>query len=66
MLLQSPSNQIFPVLPKKTVENLRNSVSFEDWCSVSDSHCCIRFVTAWHTTTEEVDALLTLLQGMEL
>lgn len=62
MYLESPSNQIFPVFPKETVRELEKSVSFEFWCDVSDTHSCIRFVTAWHTTEKEVDALLALVE----
>jgi threonine aldolase len=60
-LIDSPSNQIFPVLPNEVIEELQKSVSFEFWSAVSDTHSCIRFVTAWHTTNEEVEALLALL-----
>jgi len=62
MLIDSPSNQLFPVLPNKTVEKLKDEVSFEYWSAVDENRSCIRFVTAWHTTQEEVDALLKLLQ----
>ena len=62
LLIQSPSNQIFPILPNTVIEALAKSVSFEHWSTVSPTHSCIRFVTAWHTTKEEVEALLTLLQ----
>lgn len=62
MLIDSPSNQIFPVLPKTTVQALQQKVSFEHWSDVDEQHSCIRFVTAWHTTQEEVEALLHLLQ----
>lgn len=61
MLIDSPSNQIFPVLPNAVIEALGKDVSFEHWSVVDDTHSCIRFVTAWHTTQEEVDALLALL-----
>ena len=62
MLLDSPSNQIFPILPNGVIEELKKTVSFEYWSGVSDTHSCIRFVTAWHTEREEVDALLSLLK----
>ena len=61
MLIDSPSNQLFPVLPNDVIETLARSVSFEQISKVDDTHSCIRFVTAWHTTSEEVDALLALL-----
>lgn len=64
MLIDSPSNQLFPVLPNGVIEALKQAVSFEFWSAVSDTHSCIRFVTAWHTTKEEVQALLTLLRDV--
>ena len=64
MLINSPSNQLFPVLPNKVIEVLGQSVSFEHWSAVDDTHSCIRFVTAWHTEKEEVDALLALLRQL--
>lgn len=64
MLIESPSNQLFPVLPNTVITELQQSVSFEHWSVVSDTHSCIRFVTAWHTTNEEVAQLLSLLERL--
>jgi threonine aldolase len=64
MLIDSPSNQIFPILSNDTIGTLAQSVSFEHWSTVDDNHSCIRFVTAWHTTQAEVDALLDLLRQL--
>lgn len=64
MLIDSPSNQLFPILPNEIVDALREEVSFEHWSAVDDSHSCIRFVTAWHTTEEEVEALLEKLRKL--
>ena len=64
MLIDSPSNQVFPILPRNAAEALREQVSFEHWSKVDEAHDCIRFVTAWHTTEEEVAALLSLLRQL--
>lgn len=64
MLIQSPSNQIFPIFPRETIEKLQNEVSFEYWSDVDGDRGCIRFVTAWHTTEEEVSALLALVEKL--
>ena len=61
MLIDSPSNQLFPILPHSVAEALREQVSFEHIRWVDEDHECVRFVTAWHTTAQEVEALLTLL-----
>ena len=62
MLIDSPSNQLFPILPNSVVQALQQEVAFEIWSVVDEDHTCIRFVTAWHTTEQEVDALLALLK----
>ncbi|MBO7184548.1 MAG: aminotransferase class V-fold PLP-dependent enzyme [Oscillospiraceae bacterium] len=64
MLIDSPSNQLFPILPNAVVEALKDQVSFEVWSAADENHTCIRFVTAWHTTEQEVDALLALLKKL--
>lgn len=61
MLIESPSNQLFPILPHCVIQALQEQVSFEHIQQVDADHACIRFVTAWHTTEEEVNALLALL-----
>lgn len=62
MLIESPSNQIFPIFPNTVIEALRQFADFEDWCPVSDTHSCIRFVAAWHTTEGDVAALVDRLK----
>ena len=64
MLIDSPSNQLFPVFSKEIIEKLQQEVAFEYWSDVDATRGCIRFVTAWHTTQEEVDALLKLLEQL--
>jgi threonine aldolase len=63
LLAPAESNQVFPILPDAAVERLRKSAAFEVERKMDGGHTCIRFVTAWHTTPEDVDALLALLKG---
>lgn len=65
LLVPAESNQVFPILPDGAVEALRKGVEFEVERKMDDGHTCIRFVTAWHTAPEDVDALLNLLGGGE-
>lgn len=58
MLVDSPTNQIFPVLPNALIETLSHDFSYEVWSKVDDDHTCIRLVTSWATTEEAVDAFL--------
>lgn len=62
--IDSPSNQLFPILPNSVILELQKDVSFEIWGPVDDNSSCIRFVTAWHTTETEVSRLLGLLQSL--
>lgn len=63
-LIESPSNQLFPILPNEIIEALNEQVAFEVWANVDANRTCIRFVTAWHTTEEEVTALLNILRSL--
>ncbi len=58
LLAQSPSNQVFPILPNAVVEELEKNFTFEIQERVDEEHTCIRFVTAWCSTDEDVTALL--------
>lgn len=64
MLIDSPSNQLFPILPNAVIKKLQQQVSFEIWGPVDAETTAIRFVTAWHTTEAEVDALLDILKHL--
>ena len=64
LLIESPSNQLFPILPNGVIDALREKASFELWAPMDGEKSCIRLVTAWHTTQEEVAGLLALLAEM--
>lgn len=55
------TNLIFPTFPKDLVEKLSGEVMFETWPVVTDTHQCIRLVTSWGTTEEEIDSFLKLI-----
>ena len=43
---------------------LEQVCAFEDWCPFDAEHTVIRFVTCFHTTQEDVDALLSELKKL--
>lgn len=55
------TNMIFPLFTKEQVKMLQTKVMFEGWQFSSETHACIRLVTSWGTTEEEVDAFLKLI-----
>lgn len=57
-LADSPSNQIFPILPNSVIKELEKEYSFHIWEKVSDTHSAIRLVTSWATKREAVLAFI--------
>jgi threonine aldolase len=57
-LTQSPSNQIFPILPDALISELQNKYAFHIWERVDTDHSAIRLVTSWATKEEEVVAFI--------
>ena len=59
MLVQSPSNQQFPILDNETMRHLSVNFLFSVWQKIDDTHTAVRFCTSWATTDEAVDALIS-------
>lgn len=64
LLVESPTNQIFPVLDSNMIKELSGEFVFEMWEPVDDSKAAVRFVTSWATTDEEVDALIKAVNSL--
>ncbi len=64
MLVDSPSNQQFFVLPNVVIDRLREHVSFELWGIRGEKETAVRFVTDWSLTDADVDQLLTRLSAI--
>jgi len=66
-LIDSPTNQIFPILSDEIIEALRADYGFAYQKRVDDTHSAIRFCTSWITQEEDIDALIlsikTLVKG---
>ena len=55
------TNQLFPILPRDSIETLRARFAFHHWEDVDDRHAVVRFVTSWATTDAAVEALVAAL-----
>jgi len=53
-LIDSPTNQIFPILPNKTIEKLEEKYSFFVWQKADENNSAIRLVTSWATKEDAV------------
>lgn len=57
-LTDSPTNQIFPILPTPLVEALEEKYFFYRWKAMDERNTCIRLVTSWGTSEEDVQSFL--------
>lgn len=57
-LVESPTNQQFPILPNAQIERLSADFNFSVWQKVDEGHTAVRFCTSWATKAEAVDALV--------
>lgn len=57
-LTESDSNQIFPVLPNKVIDQLILKYGFYVWEPVDADHSAIRMVTSWATPEDKVDMFI--------
>ena len=56
LAVDSPSNQVFPILPDAVVERLKEHVEFETWERRGDGTSVIRLMTSWATPESVLDA----------
>ena len=57
-LVETPTNQIFPILPKTVLQRLSDRYSWSFWSKVDDQHDAIRLCTSWATREDMVEAFL--------
>ena len=62
VLVASPTNQLFPILPDSVLKALSADFSFSYQSRIDASHSCVRICTSWATTEENVSALIEALR----
>ena len=58
----SPTNQVFPILPSAVVKELEKEFVFHRWAPERDGKIPVRFVTGWGTKKEEADCLINAIK----
>lgn len=53
-VVESQTNQIFPILSNEVIQKLKQSYLFQEWGKVDEHHTAMRFVTSWATPNEAV------------
>lgn len=57
-LIDSPTNQIFPILPNERIQKLQKNYAFIIWSKFDAERSTIRLVTSWATKEEAVHQFL--------
>lgn len=57
-LIDSPTNQQFPIFTDEALEKLSQQFAFGFWEKTDESHTCVRICTSWATQQSQLDALI--------
>lgn len=57
-LVETCTNQIFPIISNKEIEKLRKKYDFVIWNKIDEEHSAIRLVTSWATKEDEIEGFL--------
>ncbi|MEG1396703.1 MAG: beta-eliminating lyase-related protein, partial [Oscillospiraceae bacterium] len=63
-MTHSPTNQIFPIVPKTLLPKLDKFCWYEEWCPWDETHIVIRFAASFATTEQDVAGLLSELKKL--
>jgi threonine aldolase len=64
LLLHSPSNQLFPIMPNEVIAELAKNYSFEMQRKVDEDRSLIRLVTSWATKESAVEEFIAELSRL--
>lgn len=64
MMVDSPTNQIFPIVPNDLLPQLDKVCTYEVWCKADENHTVVRFVTSFATTLSDADGMLKAVKAM--
>ncbi len=63
-LVDSPTNQQFPILTNEQIEVLGKDFLFSTWQHIDEGHTAVRFCTSWGTLPESVDSLISAIEKL--
>lgn len=64
LLIDSPTNQQFPIFPNAMLDTLSKNFTFSLWEKIDSQHTCVRICTSWATTQAQVDTLLQAIKAL--
>jgi threonine aldolase len=66
MMVDSPTNQIFPIVPDSLLPCLDKLCTYEVWGKADENHTVIRLVTSFATPLSSADGLLNALKDLKI
>ena len=64
LLIESVSNQVFPIFPNSLIEKLEEKYGFYVWEKIDDENSAIRIITSWATKENDVKRFISDLQKL--
>lgn len=64
LYIDSPTNQIFPILTNEEMEKLTAQVEVSFWEKYDENHTVIRIATSWATNEADVDKLIAIIETL--
>ena len=64
LLVNSSTNQIFPILPDALLDRLKENFTFSEQTRIDEHHRAVRFCTSWATTPAAVEELCEALRKL--
>ncbi len=62
-LMESPTNQQFPIVPVETLKKLGEKYAYSPWAKIDGRREAVRFCTSWASREEDVRALAADIAG---
>lgn len=62
LLIDSSTNQQFPILPDAVLEKLSEEFVYSYWQRIDEHHSAVRFCTSWATLPENVEQLIAAIE----
>jgi len=65
LLVDSPTNQLFPILTDEQLESLEENFELTTWERVDELHTAVRICTSWCTPDASVDAVIAAIRKLQ-
>lgn len=64
LLVETYTNQIFPILDQVQIQNLSKNFEFYAWQKIDDQHTAVRIITSWATRKEDVNLFIQAIKNL--